>query len=343
VHIHPYLTSSVADGYVELAIAGLEREYPNAPQLLLSSPADLSTNRELHPAFYGCFDWHSSVHSHWLLVRLLRTGLLSISVVDEATRVLDAHLTVEHIATELLYFSQPARAGFEFPYGWAWLLRLWHECGTLRGGDRWREALKPLATHLFRQFLERTEGLVAPLRSGAHSDLGFSAAMVLDVLALEGLKLQEAALKSNAKALYGTDTNYPWAFEPSGYDFTSSGLNEVALMKRALSGLEFHDWLAGFWPSLSTEGLGQVATPVLSSDILDGQGSHVCGLSLSRAWVFSELANSVSGQTARDFADAAEAHLEIGLSTVHSGGYMGEHWLASFATFALTTANQDVS
>jgi hypothetical protein len=343
VNIHPYLTPSVANGYAELAVAGLEREYPNAPQLMLGSPADLRTNRDLHPAFYGCFDWHSSVHSHWLLVRLLRTGLLSTSVGNDAIRVLDAHLTTGHLAAELSFFSQAGRSGFEFPYGWAWLLRLWHESGTIDAGRQWRTALSPLADHLGQQFLERVQSLVAPLRSGAHRDLGFSMAIVLDVLGLEGIHGLRDELKGQGQRLYGSDANYPWAFEPSGYDFTSSGLNEVAVMKRVLTRPEFAEWLAKFWPGLSSGDLGPVASPVLSPDILDGQGSHLCGLSLSRAWVLSELANMSTDELARDFTDAAEEHLEIGLSTVHSGGYMGEHWLASFATFALTNANQDVT
>jgi len=132
--IQPELTPKIAKGYIDLACAGIAREYPNAPQLLLGSATDLETNRSLHLAFFGCFDWHSAVHSHWLLVRLLRSGLLDDEASKNALAVLNRYLTAENLATELDYFSKPGRAGFEFPYGWAWLLRLWHEAGSFSTG-----------------------------------------------------------------------------------------------------------------------------------------------------------------------------------------------------------------
>jgi hypothetical protein len=259
------------------------REYPTYPDHVLLDAADLRRTRELHPAFYGCFDWHSTVHSHWLLVRLLRL----LPALPEAERIrsaLNEHLTEANLRTEAAYFAEPGRGSFERPYGWAWLLKLAEEVRDWDDPDaqHWSAAIAPLAqliTSLYLAFLPR---LTYPIRSGIHSNTAFGLTFALDYAQAAGHALLRDRIIARSLDHYGDDRNAPAMWEPSGGDFLSSCLVEADLMRRVLPGADFAGWLSRFLPSLAEGGPPQLLTPAVVSDRSDGQIVHLDGLNLSR-------------------------------------------------------------
>ena len=324
-----------------LSLAGLQREYPNKPQDVLTGAADLKTPREAHPAFYGHFDWHSSVHAHWMLVRLLRL----YPALPEAALIraqLDANLRPEHLQAEADYFGPRHNRSFERMYGWAWLLRLAQE---LRAFDDpqargWAEAIRPLESVIVEMTQEYLPKLSYPVRSGVHPDTAFALGMMIDYARATGQGDFESLLLQRARDYYGNDRDYPTHFEPSGQDFFSAGLNVADLMRRVLKPREFSVWLNRFAPGVRRARLGGWAKPAVVSDLADPQIVHLVGLNLSRAWAMRGVISALDPRDRRrqHLASAMQAHAAAGLAQVASGSYEGEHWLASFAVFYLTGA-----
>lgn len=318
----------LAQQFAALALACTEREFPYQPGHAIRSPADVHRPRALHPAFYGCYDWHSAVHGHWLLAHLLRR-FPALAEAAEIRRVLNAHLTERNLGQEAAYLrGHPA---FERPYGWAWLLRLAQELSGWKDADatRWRAALKPLALLVEELYLEWLPRQAYPIRSGTHANTAFGLALALDYAqALKRGEL-EAALREKALAWYAADRGCPAAWEPGGNDFLSPCLVEADLMRRVAP--DFTAWFAAFLPELPEA----LRTPVGVSDRTDGQLAHLDGLNLSRAWCYFSLARALPAR--KDLPRLGEAHLDAGLRHVASGHYAGEHWLASFAVYALST------
>jgi len=312
------LSEALASAFARVALANTEREYPRAIAHLLRTPQDELAPRKVHPAFFGSYDWHSAVHMHWLMVRVLRL----YPMLPENGRIaalLDAHLTPAAIEAELAYSrSNPL---FSRPYGWAWLLELQAE--ALRMKARWSRALAPFAEHLSSRMADFVT-LPYPIRSGAHFNTAFACVLALDYARAAGDTSLQFAIAKAAKRWYGSDRDAPLAYEPSLDDFLSPSLVEAVLMKQLLDPLEFTRWLNGFLPS----GIGPLAEPPVVADRSDAKQSHLDGLCLSRAWCFNAL----------DLPDLAEKHLAAGLPQVVGGDYVGEHWLASFAVLALSGA-----
>jgi hypothetical protein len=322
-----WLTPQVAAQYVGLAATGSRREYPNAPQLLLTGPADLAPPRTLHPAFYGCYDWHSAVHTHWLLARLAR---LLPPVAPPALEVLSEHLTEPNLAAELSYFLD--RPWFERPYGVAWLLALAAElrAWALPEAASWARAVAPLATFLADRLVAWLAAEPYPIRHGTHGNTAFAL-----VLAFDAEERLRPAVAAAAERWYGADLDYDGRYEPSAHDFLSPGLTEAVLMSRVL-GDRFGPWLEAFLPRLAAGEPAGLLSPVLVTDRADPQGVHRDGLNLSRAWCLRELARA-AGPEIGDVLDAAvAAHLTAALPYVASGEFVGEHWLPTFAVLALT-------
>lgn len=342
MHSHtPALTPELASRLARIALASIVREYPYSPGHVLMDAADTRRPRELHPAFYGCFDWHSAVHTHWQLVRLLRElpGLPEAGAIRAA---LDAHLTAENLAVEAAYFAEPGRRGFERPYGWAWQLKLAEE---LRGWDdpdarRWSDAVAPLAGLIAELFLGFLPRLTYPVRSGVHSNTAFALAFALDYARAVGHAPLAELIEARSRAYFGADRDAPAAWEPSGSDFFSPCLIEADLMRRVLPAEQFADWLAGFLPALAAGGPPQLLTPAHVSDRSDGHIVHLDGLNLSRAWCMWGLAGALPPDDPRRpvLLAAAGRHAEAGLAGVGSGDYMGDHWLGSFALYMLDCA-----
>lgn len=299
------LHADLAAAFARVALANVRREYPRRLDQLLAAPDTEWRPRVLHPAFFGSYDWHSAVHMHWLLARLLR---LHPSLEGEVAPVLDEHLTHLNISTELAFFRSPGGLVFERPYGWAWLLELQAELLRLQ---RWHEALQPLADELARRFCDYIGVLPYPVRAGTHGNSAFACILALDY----GLKDE---VEAAARRWYLADRNYPVAYEPSGDDFLSPALVEAVLMKQVL---DDPGWLQDFLPAW-----GPLAEPPRVLDHADAKQSHLDGLCLSRAWCFARLGNP----------ELAQRHLTAGLPHVIGGDYAGEHWLATFATLALS-------
>lgn len=331
------LTPQQASSLAKLPLHCLRKEYPNKIDHVLAGDADAKKPRELHPAFYGCFDWHSSVHGHWMLVRLLR----QFPALPEAAQIratLNATLTAKNIAVEVAYFDGPGRQSYERTYGWAWLLQLATE---LHGwddpdGKRWAAALQPLADALIARYLAFMPKQTYPIRTGVHPNTAFGLAFALDHARAVGHAKLEALVVERATTYFGKDVDYPAQLEPSGEDFFSPALMEADLMRRVLRPAKLATWLRAFFQ----RGLPKpLAKPAIVSDRTDPKLAHLDGLNLSRAWCLRSLAAALP---ARDplrasLVAAAKAHTTEGLAHVTTGDYAGEHWLASFAVYLLGT------
>jgi hypothetical protein len=338
------LTDAQVAAFARLALAGIEKEFPNKPADVLVGPQSVRSPREVHPVFYGCFDWHSSVHGHWMLVRLLRQYPKS-SVAEETRGLLRRQLTAEKLRVEADYFTPKDNHNFERMYGWAWALRLAAELQTWDDADakEWAKNFAPLEKRLVeltRGYLPR---LTYPVRTGVHPDTAFALGQMLDYARLVGDRDFEKQVIEYAREKYSTDRAYPASFEPSGEDFFSPSLNEADLMRRVLPREEFATWLRDFLPDLEGgfDGLS-LLTPAIVSDISDPKLGHLAGLNLSRAWTQRGLLAGLPEDDPRRNAleKSAAAHAESGLRYVFSGHYEGEHWLATFAVYLLTDAGR---
>jgi hypothetical protein len=336
------LSPSLASKFASLALGHVEREYPNKLDHVMGGPADVREPRALHPVFFGSFDWHSCVHGYWLLARLYRRAPEAVPA-DRIRDLFDRNLTAEKVAGEVAYLRDPAHAGFERPYGWAWLLMLAAELarhGSEEGGH-WREALAPLAEEIagrFRDFLPRA---TYPVRTGTHSSTAFALALALEYAGVAGDGDLEKMLREKAIGWYGGDVDCP-AWEPGGDDFLSPALMEAECMRRALAPEAFASWRDRFLPRLGDGEPATLFTPAVVSDRSDGTIAHLDGLNLSRAWCWRSLAATWSGGDARrEMALAAAArHLDASLPWV-AGDYAGEHWLTTYALLALDGAPGD--
>ena len=332
------LESGLAAAFVRVAIANIKRPLPHKFDHLLLAGADTQPldHVSLHPAFFGSYDWHSAVHMHWLLVRVLRLQPLAAAEAG-AANLLEDQLTAENLAVELAYCAGPAGKTFERPYGWAWLLALRAELERLRGtnpgASGWAEAVDPLALHLAERLGAFLRVAPYPIRVGVHANTAFACLLAGDYARACGDAVLAAAISQAASRWYAGDRNAPVMYEPSQTDFLSPILCEAAVMADILPSARFAEWWGGFLPA----GLGSLAEPPVVSDRSDPQVAHLDGLSLSRAWCLERIAAALPGghpQRAVLMA-AAEANLEAGLPHTVGGDYVGEHWLASFAALAL--------
>ncbi len=331
-----------AERFAKLALACLDREYPNKPEQVLEGPSDVKAPRDFHPAFYGCYDWHSSVHGHWMLARLLTVAPAMPSSGQIRAR-LDAHLSKETIDAEARYVQAPNGRTFERPYGWAWTLRL---AAELRASEdpqarAWSAGLQPLEAATVARLKEYLPKLTLPVRSGVHPNTAFALAQALDYARAAGRKDFEKILMSRASFYFGQDRACPLSYEPSGEDFLSPCLAEADLMRRVLAPKEFGKWLHRFLPQLS----GRKAfplSPATVTDPTDPKLVHLDGLNLSRAWMLRGIAQGLPPSDPRraTLLRVAAVHEVAGLTRVTSGDYAGEHWLASFAVYLLTQPGQ---
>jgi len=328
-----------AERFAKLALSCAVKEYPNKLSHSLNSDADVASPRKLTPAFFGCLDWHSSVHGHWLLVRLVRT-FPDASFAPAARDVLRHSLTPENIAEEAAYLRAEGRASFERPYGLAWLLQL---AGELREWEdpQAREmyaALRPLESAVLDRLKAWLPKLSYPIRIGEHSQTAFSFGLALDYARLVGDSAFADLLVSKSRQFYLGDRACPLAYEPSGEDFLSPCISEADLMRRVLPSAEFAAWLSAFLPQISAAKNGDWLRPVVSPDPSDPKLAHLDGLNLSRAWMLKGIAAGLPRGDKRVGAirSAAEAHQAAGLAAVTGEHYEGGHWLGSFAVYLVT-------
>lgn len=324
-----------ASAYAQQALGGITREYPNAPQLMLAGPEGLQTNRALHPAFYGCFDWHSAVHSHWLLVRLLRL-FPELPEAAEIRAILHAHLSAANLQTEAGYFNQPYHTAFERMYGWAWLLKLDAELAPWDDPDgrAWFANLQPLSQTIVKLLRDFLPVLTYPVRVGTHTNTAFSLTLALDYARQREDTGLEKLLVDASLRYFGEDKAYPAGWEPGGGDFLSPALAEADLLSRILPQAEFGRWFDGFLPAIPDA----LLHPVTVLDPSDPADSHLNGLQLSRAWAMRRIAHHLpEGSAVRPvLLEAAAQHAQAGLPQAITHDFMGAHWLATFAVYLQT-------
>jgi len=312
------LNSQLAAAFAGVALANLGREHPRHIAHLLTRQGEELEPRKVHPAFHGSYDWHSAVHMHWLLARLLRL----YPALGEAKRIaelLDSRLSQQAIGAELAYFTSAAGKTFERPYGWAWLLELQAELLRL-GHTQWSDAVEPLATELARRMAGFVSGAPYPIRAGSHGNTAFACLLALDYARTAPDQKLKKEIEAAALRWYQADRDAPLAHEPSLDDFLSPALVEAVLMREVMTPGEFRAWSQRFF-STDPSGL----EPPTVADRSDPKQSHLDGLCLSRAWCLTKLGH----------AQAAQRHLDAALPHVVGGDYVGEHWLASFAALAL--------
>jgi hypothetical protein len=336
----PALTKDRASAFARLALKGMNKEYPNKPEHVMSGAADVLAPKALHPAFFGCYDWHSSVHGHWMLVRLLR-DFPDLPEQTEIRSVLGSHLTAENLKAESNYFARKDSKSFERPYGWAWLLKLAEELAAWDDPDAraWAQNLKPLANSIVARYLEFFPKQTYPIRTGVHPNTAFGLSFALDYARAVDEKRLIALVEERARAYFAKDAVVPASWEPGGADFFSPALAEADLMRRVLTPEDFRAWFNKFLPEAATGDPKSLFTPATVTDRTDPQLVHLDGLNLSRAWAMRGIAAALPlGDPARAFLESSAArHGETALDHVASGDYAGEHWLASFAVYLLTT------
>ncbi|MFE0786352.1 DUF2891 domain-containing protein [Streptomyces mutabilis] len=328
--------STHAAPFARLALANITREYPNFPAHLITSPDEHLAPRSLHPAFYGAYDWHSSVHMHWLLVRLLRRhgGTPALPDTEQAVAVLDRHLTPGNLAVEAAYLRD--RPSFERPYGWAWLLALAAECRALPGeaGARWAAALEPAVSAVDGLLADWLPKATYPVRHGNHPNSAFALGLALDSAELSAAT--DRAVRERLLTWFGDDRDAPAHWEPSGQDFLSPALSEADAVRRVLSKETFAAWLDRFLPALRSDAPCPLLDVPVVSDHADPQIGHLLGLTLSRAAALRSLADALpDGPVRARLGKAADAHLAAGLPAVERGDFTTDHWLATFAALAL--------
>jgi hypothetical protein len=322
------LDSGRAEAFARIALGHVGQEWPQKLDQVLEGPDDLRRPSDLHPVFHGSFDWHSCVHAHWMLARLLRRFPELPSAPAIATRF-DAAFTAENIAAERAFLARPASRGFERPYGWAWLLKLHAE---LDGA--WAATLAPLAADFAARFTAHLPRADYPVRHGVHSNTAFALTLAADWAELHDPALLEL-LRATARRWYGGDADAQ-AWEPSGEDFLSPTLSEALCMARLLPAAEFAAWRDRFLPRLALGEPAALLTPARVADRSDGKIVHLDGLNLSRAWCWRGLAAGFDAADPRRALaeDAVDRHITASIAEV-DGHYMGSHWLASFAVLAL--------
>jgi len=326
------LTIELAERYATIALGHVAREYPNKLDHVLGEDGDARTPRDLHPIFYGSFDWHSCVHSYWMLARLRRL-LPDLPRVADIALLFDDAFTPNKVAGELAYLHRPSSGNFERPYGWAWFLML---AAELRkdSDTRWSEAIHPLEQEFVVRFQNYLPKLTYPIRAGTHANTAFSLILANEYANATDNAAFKAFLAAYARAWFGNDRDIR-NFEPSGDDFLSPTLVEAECMRRSMPEAEFKPWFSASLPDLAEQKPETLFTPARVSDRSDGKIAHLDGLNLSRAWCMRALAKARTGDAReRVLLDAADAHITETLKHV-AGDYMGEHWLATFAVLAL--------
>jgi hypothetical protein len=334
--------------FSRLALDCVHREYPNKIGHVLNSDEDARTPSSLHPVFYGCFDWHSSVHGHWLLVRLLRTastGQMAPELREEIVAALERNFTVEGVTAEVAYFEAENRKSYERPYGSAWFLQLTAELREWKDpkAETWLQTLLPLEAVIVSQIKSWLPNLAYPIRLGTHNQSMFAFGLILDWARVSGDSEMAAMVRDRSRAFHLEDRNCPIEYEPSGEDFLSPCLMEADLMRRILDRDEFAKWLDGFLPAIPRDGSSDWLATGIVMDPSDGKLVHLDGVNLSRAWNLENIAAALPANDTRraSLLAASEVHARQGIANVSAEHYEGSHWLASFATYLVTRRGQE--
>jgi hypothetical protein len=330
---------------MNISLDCVTREFPYALEHVFDGPTRISRPSELHPAFFGCFDWHSAVHNHWLLVRLQRQ-FPELETSEAARAVLDEHLDADVLAAELSYFLGDHNATFSRPYGWSWLLRLHAEAAGSSGprAARWTAALQPLRDELAGRLARYFSTILQfPVRTGLHGNSAFALTLALDAARATGDPELERDVIASARRMYLGDRDYPTDFEPSGGDFLSPGLTEAGLMSAVLSGQEFSGWLDSFLPE-SADGAGSnlLRPPAYAANAADPGTVHLNGLLLTKAWSLSRIVSALGQEHPRRHAlvNSASSHFAAAQKALDDRHFHATHWIPTFTVLAHDAARE---
>ncbi len=339
---NPLTPRKAEHAYARIALNCINKQYPNKISHVLNSGADVAEPAKLTPVFYGCFDWHSAVHGHWLLTRLWGQDLVP-EMDEEIAAALAANFTAEKIAGELAYIQGDDRASFERPYGLAWFLQLTTELREIADGEgdkaeqakAWLARLEPLEAQITSNIMDWLPKLAYPIRLGTHNQSAFAFGLFLDWAERSGDSEIASLVRDKALGFHRNDRNCPMAYEPSGEDFLSSCLMVADLMRRVMNDSEYASWLTAFLPELPTDGSDDWLAVGIVNDPTDGKLVHLDGLNLSRAWALEGMASALPADDPRraSLLASASLHGNSGEESVRTPHYSGSHWLASFATY----------
>jgi hypothetical protein len=334
----PTLNIEQANRLLQLPIHCVNTEYPNKLNQTIGGDEDLKSPKELHPTFYGCFDWHSSVHGHWSLVSLLKK-FPNLKDASKTKEILLTSISKENIKKEVAYFNKKYNKSYERTYGWAWLLKLAEELHTWNDpiAKELEQNLQPLTDLMVQKYIEFLPRLKYPIRVGEHSNTAFGLAFAWDYANTVGDKKILKIIINRAKDYFMNDKNCPISWEPSGFDFLSACLQEAAIMKRVLPKNEFKNWLSEFLPKLKDKDFKLAVGEV--SDRTDGKLVHLDGVNFSRAWCLNKIANDLPEYN--HLKSVANKHINYSLPNVVGDNYEGGHWLGSFAIYALNSTKND--
>ncbi|MBW3468029.1 DUF2891 domain-containing protein [Arthrospiribacter ruber] len=330
------LTLEEANRLSLLPLHCMQVEYPNKLNQTLENETFLKSPKELHPAFYGCFDWHSSVHGHWMLVSLLKQ-FPELQNRQEIMDKLEENISKENIEKEVEYFHMPQNSSFERTYGWAWVLKLAEELHTWDDpfGKNLEQNLRPLSDLMVKKYLEFLPKLIYPIRVGEHSNIAFGLSFAYDYAKTTQREALAQLIKERAYHWFEDDKNCPLEWEPSGFDFLSPCFQELDIMRKVMPKAEFLTWLDDFMPGLQEKDF--LLAPGEVSDRTDGKLVHLDGLNFSRAWVLYGLIGDFPEQYAH-LTGIANEHVLYSLPSIVDDNYEGTHWLGSFAIYALQKA-----
>lgn len=333
----PTLNLTQANHLAQLPINCITVEYPNKLGQTIGSAADLKSPKELHPTFYGCFDWHSAVHGHWSLVSLLKQ-FPDLEEKEAIEQQLLQNISKENITQELVYFDGEHNKSYERTYGWAWLLKLAEELHTWDSefARELESNLQPLTDVMVTKYIEFLPKLNYPIRVGEHTNTAFGLSFAYDyAVAVEHSELK-TLIENRAKDFYDNDQDCPISWEPSGFDFLSPCLEEAALMKRVLPKEDFKIWLNDFLPELKDKNFDWSVGEV--SDRTDGKLVHLDGVNFSRAWSLNYVAKDLPEY--QHLQNLANKHINYSLPGIVGDSYEGGHWLGSFAIYALNSMEE---
>lgn len=327
------LTYEEMELLVEVPLSCIEKEYPNKLNQVLNDSSELKTPSELHPIFYGCFDWHSACHGYWLMVKAMNAFPKS-KLEKRIAKILNENITADKVLQELAYFEKKYNTSFERTYGWAWLLKLHAELSKsrLNKKHKWTEKLQPLTQHISDAYQTFLPKLVYPIRVGEHTNTAFGLTLAYEyAIDLKDEKLA-SLIEKRAKEFYFNDKSCPIHYEPSGFDFISPCLQEAHLMSLILPKEEFASWIKNFLPALLKDDFDLDPGKVV--DRTDGKLVHLDGLNFSRAWCLYTVAKRL-GKNEQNILEVADQHIAASKDFVIGADYMGSHWLASFLVYAL--------
>lgn len=327
------ITYEKAEQLADVPLGCINKEYPNKLGQVLNEQSDLKEPSNLHPIFYGCFDWHSAVHGHWLLTKFLNKYPATNLSNNVANQWNDRFTTIK-VIKEVNYFSSANNKNFERTYGWAWLLKLQTELNASnhKDGKIWAATLLPLTNIIVGKYKEFLPKLAYPIRVGEHTNTAFGLSFALDYARSVQDEAFEQLIINRAKDFYGNDKAAPLTWEPSGFDFLSPALSEANLMAEVLTEAEFSKWIKGFLPSILKSKF--TLKPGIVNDRSDGKLVHLDGLNFSRAWCLYRLSAHLPKQK-ENLIRIADEHLKASMNQVIGSDYMGSHWLASFLVYAM--------